>query len=126
MAWLMILIKVWRSKESTKRKKSKLRIVYLLLVSNLAEALAYLCLYIWLRPKPVIESEVSKGKHMEPSTRFWIKLQIIFIIIKDTCYGISEIIFVFEYYAVAVRIKQMKEQSSFFLRKSIVKQMNTV
>jgi hypothetical protein len=59
-AWLGLLWKIKKSDETEKRKSVKLRIVYLLLASDLAAVFEIVSLLSWMQPKPVVHMFLNK------------------------------------------------------------------
>jgi len=48
------------------------------------------------------------------------------MIINNTCAGIANVLFVFQYYKVAARLNNINQKKAFFLRQSIVKRVKMI
>jgi hypothetical protein len=125
LAWLLLIISINRTAEDSQRKKSKLRIPYLLMTGSLANIGCFVSFYAWLFDvRGITETLLHKnGQELKSSLATYIYLQAVFKFIRDVCTYSAEVSFVFQYYAVSFRIKRIMNGGSNHMTKESVRKI---
>ena len=124
LAWLLLIISINRTIEDSQRKKTKLRIPYLLMTGSLANVGCFVSFYAWLFDvRGITETLLKNGHELNSSLETYIILQAVFKFIRDVCTYSAEVSFVFQYYAVTLRIKRITNGGSNHLTKESVRKI---